>query len=291
MKKMLILVLMPWFAFSQMKKENLPLFRSKSIETFYSYLTSNAKFPKSEYSYSFLINAVITEKGVMKDVVLDQKENPSDELTKKTADELFRVFKLSTKNLWKPSYKKGNPTLVYVYFQMHVYNGTVTGDELYTWEKNNTSGGYIQRTSGIVEKRLSTIEVKEYTADPDLVIEPYNDRNTSMQVVYEEDNSIYNSAGVEVKPEYPGGMEKFYKFVQSNFKSPTTPDFPGGKIFVMFVIEKDGSLTDVKVKDIGFGTKEEALRIISLMPKWLPAENNGKKVRCSYMLPIALQSN
>lgn len=282
---------MPWFAFSQMKKENLPLFRSKSIETFYSYLTSNAKFPKSEYSYSFLINAVITEKGVMKDVVLDQKEDPSDELTKKTADELFRVFKSSTKNLWKPSYKKGNPTLVYIYFQIHIYNGTVTGDELYTWEKNNTNAGYIQRTSGIVEKRIGTIDVKEYHADPDLVIEPSNYRNDRVPVVHEDDNSLYNSAGVEVKPEYPGGMEKFYKFVQTNFKIPKATDFPGGKIFVSFVIEKDGSLTDIKVRDIGFGTKEEALRVMSLMPKWLPAENNGRKVRCSYMLPITLKAN
>lgn len=290
MKKILILVLMPWFAFSQMKKENLPLFKSKSIETFYSFLTSNAKFPKSEYSYSFLVNAVITEKGVMKDIVLDQNEDPNDEVINKTGAELLRVFKLSAKNLWKPSYKKGKPTLVYVYFQMHVYKGTVTGDELYTWEKKNTNAGYMQRTSGIVEKRIGTIDVKEYHADPDLVIEPRNDYNDAKQTD-EEDNSLYNSAGVEVKPEYPGGIEKFYKYFQSNFKSPTTPDFPGGKIFIMFIIEKDGSLTNIKVKDIGFGTKEETLRVMSLMPKWLPGEYGGRKVRCSYMLPITLKAN
>jgi len=105
-----------------------------------------------------------------------------------------------------------------------------------------------------------------------------------------EDNTIYNSAGIEVKPDFPGGMEKFYKFISNNYQ---TPDEEGlkGKVYVQFVVEKDGSLTDIKIlRDIGFGTGKEAERVLRKCPKWSPGEQNGKKVRCTYQLPISIQS-
>ncbi|RYZ86963.1 MAG: energy transducer TonB, partial [Proteobacteria bacterium] len=107
--------------------------------------------------------------------------------------------------------------------------------------------------------------------------------------VVEEDNTIYNSAGIEVKPEYPGGIAKFYKFVADNFRTPD--DTPGGRMVVSFVVEKDGSLTDIKVvRDVGYGTKEEAIRTLKRSPRWAPAEQNGKKVRCTFTLPITIQA-
>jgi periplasmic protein TonB len=63
-------------------------------------------------------------------------------------------------------------------------------------------------------------------------------------------------------------------------------------VFVSFVIEKDGSLTDIKVlKDAGFGTGDEAIRVLKKCKNWVPGEQSGKKVRCSYTLPINLKSN
>ena len=60
---------------------------------------------------------------------------------------------------------------------------------------------------------------------------------------------------------------------------------------IYFVVEKDGSITDIKVlKDLGHGTGEEAIRILKKCPKWSPAEQKGKKVRCSFMLPLRIQS-
>jgi protein TonB len=108
--------------------------------------------------------------------------------------------------------------------------------------------------------------------------------------VVEEDNTIYNSAGIEVKPEFPGGMAKFYGFIKNNYQAPEEPGLKG-KVFVSFVVEKDGSLTDVKIlKDIGFGTGKEAERVLRKCPRWTPAEQNGKKVRCSYQLPISIET-
>lgn len=103
-------------------------------------------------------------------------------------------------------------------------------------------------------------------------------------------DSIYNTAGIDAKPEFPGGIREFYEFIRENFIAPTSKDFPGGNVYVTFIIEKDGSLTDIKVlRDLGFGSGEEAKRVLSLSPKWTPGIQNGQQVRCSFSLPIVLQ--
>lgn len=102
---------------------------------------------------------------------------------------------------------------------------------------------------------------------------------------------VFNVAGITEKPEFPGGMEKFYKFVGNNFQAPTEPNLKG-KVYVMFIIEKDGSITNVSVlRDIGHGTGEEAMRVIKLSPKWIPAQKDGVPVRVQYSLPITIMSS
>jgi protein TonB len=136
----------------------------------------------------------------------------------------------------------------------------------------------------IVDKKLGAETIK---GDPDaeLSVEPVGTGD-----VVEEDNSIYNTAGIEVKPDFPGGMEKFYKFVGKNYQVPEEEGLKG-KVFVSFVVEKDGSLTDIKViRDIGYGTGKEAIRVLRSCPRWNPGEQNGKKVRVLYSLPINIES-
>jgi len=138
----------------------------------------------------------------------------------------------------------------------------------------------------IKDKKLGNETIK---GDPDaeLTVEPVGNGPAA---VVEEDNSIYNTAGIEVKPDFPGGMEKFYKFVGNNYQTPEE-DGLKGKVYVTFVVEKDGSLTDIKViRDIGYGTGKEAIRVLNKCPKWTPGEQNGKKVRVLYSLPITIQS-
>jgi hypothetical protein len=113
----------------------------------------------------------------------------------------------------------------------------------------------------------------------------------AQNITNNSNENTYNSAGVDVKPQYPGGISKFYQFIANNYKTPTAVDFLGGKVFVSFIIEKDGSVADIKVlRDVGFGTGEEAIRVLELCPKWSPGYQNGQNVRCSYSLPIALQA-
>lgn len=95
------------------------------------------------------------------------------------------------------------------------------------------------------------------------------------------------------EPQFPGGIEKFYMFVGQNFKIPAEFDKQkiDGKIFMEFMIEKDGSLSEFKVvKDLGYGLGDEAIRVLKLSPKWIPASENGEAVRVMYTLPITIQS-
>ena len=138
----------------------------------------------------------------------------------------------------------------------------------------------------IKDKKLGNETIKG-DPDADLTVDPVGNGPAA---VVEEDNSIYNTAGIEVKPDFPGGMEKFYKFVGNNYQTPEE-DGLKGKVYVTFVVEKDGSLTDIKViRDIGYGTGKEAIRVLNKCPKWTPGEQNGKKVRVLYSLPITIQS-
>lgn len=103
-----------------------------------------------------------------------------------------------------------------------------------------------------------------------------------------DDNTIYSTVGLAVLPEYPGGMTAFYKYVQTNFRYPEVDRDLNMNVYVTFVVEKDGSITDVNVpRDPGYGLKKEAERLIKAnKAKWSPGIQNGKPVRVRYQLPI-----
>lgn len=89
-----------------------------------------------------------------------------------------------------------------------------------------------------------------------------------------------------------GGMPAFYEYVSKKLKYPAQARRMGieGKVFVEFVIERDGSITDVKaIKGIGAGCDEEAVRVLQSAPKWKPGKQRGKPVRQRMVLPIAFK--
>ncbi|CAM4066578.1 energy transducer TonB [Flavobacterium sinopsychrotolerans] len=142
----------------------------------------------------------------------------------------------------------------------------------------------------IVEMKDKKIGAETIKGDPDAVLSVEPVGTGTAAVVEEVDNQIYSTAGIEVKPDFPGGINKFYKFVGDNYQTPEEEGLKG-KVYVTFVVEKDGSLTDIKViRDIGYGTGKEAIRVLKKCPKWTPGEQNGKKVRVLYSLPITIQS-
>lgn len=97
---------------------------------------------------------------------------------------------------------------------------------------------------------------------------------------------------VEDQPEPQGGMQAFYEYVSKNLKYPSQARRMGieGKVFVQFVVNTDGSLTDVQaIKGIGAGCDEEAVRVIKSAPKWKPGKQRGRAVRVRMVLPITFK--
>ena len=94
---------------------------------------------------------------------------------------------------------------------------------------------------------------------------------------------------VENQPEPVGGMKAFYEYIADNLKYPPAArrNSIEGRVYLEFVVEKDGSLTDVKIlKGIGGGCDEEAMRIIQNAPKWTPGKQRGRPVRVKMVIPI-----
>lgn len=97
---------------------------------------------------------------------------------------------------------------------------------------------------------------------------------------------------VEQRATYPGGYKAYDQFIKKNLKYPAEAKRlkKQGRVTVSFVVEKDGSLTDVKIlRGLGAGCDEEALRLVKLMPKWIPARQRGQKVRFRHMLPVLFE--
>jgi len=101
--------------------------------------------------------------------------------------------------------------------------------------------------------------------------------------------TVYNSVSLKTPPAYPGGIQKFYTFLGQNIKYPAEAldKKVQGNVNLIFIIEKDGSVTNIKVdKGLGSGTDEEAVRVLKLSKKWNPGVKDGKPVRTLYKIPI-----
>lgn len=105
------------------------------------------------------------------------------------------------------------------------------------------------------------------------------------------DKGTHVAAVLDKQPAFPGGMNKFYSYVAQNFNAPETQLSNTIKVYVSFVIERDGSMTDIKVlRNPGYGLDKEAIRVLkNLKTKWSPGILNGKPVRTAYNLPIVVE--
>ncbi len=94
---------------------------------------------------------------------------------------------------------------------------------------------------------------------------------------------------VEMMPQYPGGLAAMLKYIRENIKYPeqAMKERIQGRVTVSFIIEKDGSISDVKaVRSVHPLLDKEAVRMVKSMPKWSPGKNNGKPVRVRFNLPV-----
>lgn len=105
---------------------------------------------------------------------------------------------------------------------------------------------------------------------------------------------ILPNVGLEKSPEFPGGIKNFLETVGKKFRTPEDMETSGKMmVFVYFVVEKDGSLSNMKViRDPGYGLGNEAIRVLkSIKTKWSPGIQNNKPVRTAFNLPISVKIN
>ena len=111
--------------------------------------------------------------------------------------------------------------------------------------------------------------------------------NAQKTVVSQSKQNVYDV--VEQMPEFPGGMPAMIEFLQTNLNYPkdAKKQKVGGRVLVMFVVETDGSMSNVRVAKKVFPSLDaEALRVVKAMPKWNPGKEKGKPVRVNFSLPI-----
>ncbi|MBD2704904.1 TonB family protein [Spirosoma sp. BT702] len=145
-------------------------------------------------------------------------------------------------------------------------------------------------TTDQLEDATSGTETAEGTGDLEAITAPEASAPTVQEKVVEanpkpEETFIL----VEQQPEFPGGMDALRSFLSKNLNYPRAAASAGvsGRVYISFVVNTDGSLTDVHVlKGVGFGCDEEALRVVNKMPTWRPGKQSGRTVRVKYNLPI-----
>lgn len=109
-------------------------------------------------------------------------------------------------------------------------------------------------------------------------------------VKHEEETKVFDV--VEEMPEFKGGQEALMNYLHSHTKYPTVAEENGiqGRVITTFVVERDGSITDVKVvKSVDPSLDKEAVRVVKSMPKWKPGRQNGSAVRVKFTLPVSFK--
>lgn len=116
--------------------------------------------------------------------------------------------------------------------------------------------------------------------------------NAQKTVVSQSNQNVYDH--VEVMPEFVGGMPAMIEYLQTNLKYPEDAirQKLGGRVMVQFVVETDGTISNVRVAKTVFPSLDaEAVRVVKAMPKWKPAKENGRNVRVNFTLPIVFNIN
>ncbi len=118
-------------------------------------------------------------------------------------------------------------------------------------------------------------------------VSPPDDTTVPPPLEAEKKDIVFTS--VEQIPQFPGGEKALFLYISKSLYYPkmARENEVQGKVFVEFIIEKDGSISNIKVlRGIGSGCNEEAMRVLSRMPKWLPGKQNGAAVRVKYIVPV-----
>ena len=131
-----------------------------------------------------------------------------------------------------------------------------------------------------------TVEGNDETAE----VKHVEEKIAEPEPVKEEETKVFDV--VEQMPSFPGGPSALMQYLSSNIKYPVVAEENGvqGRVVCTFVVEKDGSITDVRVvKSVDPSLDKEAVRVVKSMPRWIPGKQNGSAVRVKYTVPVTFR--
>lgn len=142
------------------------------------------------------------------------------------------------------------------------------------------------------DTEVAEIEVQSTESESDMEIQLLS--NTTVDEPLVEEDADVNSVFiiVEQNPEFPGGPKALMEYLSKSIRYPSFEAEMGitGKVVLSFVVERDGSITDIQeVRSPSEGLTKEAYRVVQNMPKWKPGKQRGKNVRVKYILPLTFR--
>ncbi|WP_449439913.1 TonB family protein [Pedobacter steynii] len=248
-----------------------------SWKPFYKYMMKSVRYPVNAQNSNIQGTGQI--KFIVKNGVVDGVSIASKVLGGGCDAEIMRAI------LTYPDFKASNDGKYSLPFSFALVDdgNTSTSNKV----KHSAISGYSQLSElSIFGYKPKTIDKTESLNE---VVIKSDEGNTNVQ-----SEKVYDFVSLEKQPIFPGGMEQFYEYLKKSVRYPKEAfeNKIEGKVFLSFVVETDGSLTDIMVdRKLGSGTDEEAVRVLKESPKWIPGIQDGKKVRVKYNIPISFSLN
>lgn len=182
-------------------------------------------------------------------------------------------------------YKKTSQRTYNQFWDVNGVHKVINGNGFFEDQSDN------EYSKGEIKNGLKEGNWEGYFKKPDYsYMETYKDGKLVSGVSTEKNGKKYKYTKVEIAPEPKDGIMDFYKFIGANYRTPEVQGL-AGKVFVSFVVDEKGKIVEPRViRDIGYGTGKEALRVVSLYEGFVPGEQRGLKVRCSYSIPISIMA-
>ena len=231
------------------------------------------------FAIGVAIAAVVAVKGVVENAMRNDVAMEADvELAKLAEKQEAKVEKKEEPKIEKIEVEKVKSSVKFTAPEIKKDDEVKPEDELKSQDdlsKINTAIGAFDVT-GNDEAAGEVLKAKESIAQP----EPPK----------EEETKVFDV--VEQMPSFPGGPSALFEYLSKNIKYPVVAEENGiqGRVIVSFVVERDGSITDVRVvKSVDPSLDKEAQRVVKSMPRWIPGKQNGSAVRVKYTVPVTFR--
>ena len=250
-------------------------------DSLYNFIYSNLRYPQVAKDNSIegrvFLRFVVEKDGSITNVRILR------DIGGGCGQEAKRVVKMMPK--WIPGKQNGKP--VRVQFNMPITFKLNEEDKAKTIDA--TSDSISNNTTEMIDVFPANEVIPFYQPNGEKGVTGFQNI-IDMSKSDEETEIILSIDPVETPPQFPGGEDSLYSFIYSNLRYPQEAIDNGieGRVFITFVIEKDGSITNIKIlRDIGYGCGEEAVRVLKMMPKWIPGKDHlGNIHRTQYNMPI-----